>query len=96
MEDKDEKTAALNAVIEKIKPHVVNQVKSAIEKKLTGWQKTRAVAGNLKLDNFIGCDFINFSDPLSKTTHLKFKPNIENGYEITGSLELSPVATDPT
>lgn len=96
MEDADEKTAALNVVIEKIKPRVVNRVKSAIEKNLTGWQKTRALAKSLKLDNFIGCDFINFSDPLSTSTNLTFRPSVENGYEIQGSLELNAAPADPS
>lgn len=95
IEDENERISALNAILDIIKPRVIEEVKSAIEKSLTGWQKTRALAGTLKLDNFVGCDVINFSDPLSKDTHLSFKTAVENQYEIQGTLEISPVQTVP-
>jgi hypothetical protein len=94
IEDENERKVELNTIIETMTPGVVNQVKSAIEKSLTSWQKTRVLAGTLKLDNFIGCDFVNFSDPLSKTTNWTFRPRFANAYEIQGRLELNPVYTD--
>ena len=96
MADDNERNAEINAIIGKIKPLVTKRVRCAMEKSLTGWQKTRAVAGTLNFDNFIGSDFMNFPDLFATSINLSFGTGNADRYKIQGRLELRPVHAGPS
>ena len=80
----------LDQLITEIKTQVRQHTESVTWNALTGWQKTRVVAGTLDLDDFIGADYY-FSGPSHTILNLSLKTESSSDeYTIDGMLEIRP------
>lgn len=79
---------------EEIRNQVTAAVRSAIFGALSGWQKTRILAGSLNLDDTIGGAFVTVAELTPRSFVMSFGAGTSNAYEIDGGLEVRRVRVD--
>jgi hypothetical protein len=89
--------AGQKVIIDDIKTRVYNKVYSAIDGKLSAWEKTRVGFGWLNLDDFMGSDFKRFPDVVSQSFTLSFMGNAGDKITATDNRTVPPskISFDP-